>query len=269
MINSKKLSVIIPCKNEEKALDLLLSKMPGYIDEVIVVDNNSTDGTVNIAKKSGAKVLIEKRQIDGVGYGYAHQTGLKAATGDYIIALDGDDTYPIGSIRSIILHMERNGLDFISCSRLPLKNRRAISRIRQLGIQILNHEAAILFGYQFKDILTGMWVLKGDAAKKLSLKNGGWDYSPEIKIAALTNRDIKFGEYHIRHFVRYNGTSKLNIWKTGFQHFKFIFECFRSGKYRSDKLHLDIFPKHVFYFVKSIITLMFVITFSAISGFHK
>ncbi|MDD2823542.1 MAG: glycosyltransferase family 2 protein [Candidatus Daviesbacteria bacterium] len=222
MLFHKKVSIVIPCRNEEVALASLLQKIPSYIDEVIVVDNKSTDQTYKVAKSHGARVFIENRTNGGIGYGFAHQTGLKKATGDYIVAMDGDDTYPVHSIKKVISVMEKKNLDFVSCSRQPLKDQSAITPTRRMGIKILNLMIFLLYGFYFKDILTGMWVMNKKSASQLNLVSGDWDLSPEIKLAALTNKNLKFSEMHVPYFMR-KGESKLNIWRTGFKHVLFIF----------------------------------------------
>lgn len=222
MLYDKKISLIIPCKNEEAALYSLLHKVPAYIDEVIVIDNNSTDNTVRVARANGVKVIGEKRNICGVGYGFAHQIGMRRAAGDYVIAMDGDDTYPTNVIKNVITYMEKNSLDFVSCNRLPLTNGHTISFFRKFGIQILNFWTSLLYGYYFNDILTGMWVVRKEVIDELQVTSGDWNFSPEIKLAALYNRKIRFSEYHIPYFLRINGKSKLNALKTGIDHFFFI-----------------------------------------------
>ena len=222
MIKNKKISVVIPCKNEEKGIAAVIKNIPPYIDEIIVVDNGSTDRTGEVAKKAGARVIKEPRKMNGVGYGYAHITGIKNAKGDYVAALDGDDTYPAYQIKEIVEKMETEGIDFVSCNRLPLKNPKVISKTRQLGIFILNLEVLFLYGTRVKDILTGMWVMKKDVYNKLNLRMGDWNLSPEIKISAIFNKDVKFTEYHIDHFVRENEPSKQAIWKTGINHAFYI-----------------------------------------------
>ncbi len=222
MIKTKKISVVIPCKNEEKIIYSVVKSMPKYIDEVIVVNNGSTDNTAKEAERAGARVLTENRKLNGIGYGFAHLTGIKHATGDYIVALDGDNTYPADEIENIINKMLFEKLDFVSCNRLPLKNPKAISKTRRLGIYILNIETMFLYGRYINDILTGMWVMKKSAAKKLNLKMGDWNLSPEIKISAIVNPKIKFSEYHIDHFVREKEPSKQAIWNTGFNHLMYI-----------------------------------------------
>lgn len=222
METKKTISLIVPCKNEAKILPGFMKKVPSYVSEVLIVDNNSTDTTREVATELGATVLTEPRKKNGIGYGYAHMTGIQAAKGDYLVAMDGDDTYPLNSIAPIIRYMERHNLDFVSCNRLPLKNKKAISKIRQLGIHILNAEVRLLYGYPIQDILTGMWIVKKEAAEKLQLTQGDWNLSPEIKLAALHHPKIRFGEYHIRHFERVNEISKQKLFNTGLSHLLYI-----------------------------------------------
>jgi len=222
MVKGKKISVIIPCKNEEKIIKSVVKSMPKYVDEVIVVDNGSSDNTAKVARKAGAIVVTEKRKLNGIGYGYAHITGLKHATGDFIFAMDGDDTYPSSEIKNVVKKMERENLDFVSCNRLPLKNPQAISDTRKLGIYVLNLEVFLLYGKVLKDTLSGMWCVKRETVSSLNLKMGDWNLSPEIKISALINKDLKFSEYHIDHFEREGEESKQAIWNTGFNHLFYI-----------------------------------------------
>lgn len=224
MLNYQRISLIIPCKNEERIIANTIKNIPSYVDEIIVVDNGSTDNTAEVAQKAGAIVVKEPRKLNGIGYGYAHMAGLAKATGDYIFAMDGDDTYPSYQIEEIFNHMENKGYDFVSCSRLPLKNKKAISKTRRLGIYILNLEVLCLYGKRVNDILTGMWGIKREAVSKLDLRMGDWNLSPEIKIAAIFNKDIKFTEYHIDHFEREKEPSKQAIWNTGFNHLTYIFK---------------------------------------------
>ena len=200
----------------------MLKKVRDYIDKIIVIDKDSKDTTADVARTFGAKVICEKKKMNGVGYGYAHQSGMKNATGDIIIALDGDDTYPIERIRDIVTYMEKSNADFVSCSRFPLADNKAISRTRQLGIRILNMQVSMLYGYQIKDILSGMWAIRRESVKKIRARQGDWNFSPEIKLAALMHPEVHFSEYHIAHSVRLNGMSKQNIWKTGMNHLLYI-----------------------------------------------
>jgi len=90
MHRSLTISVVIPCYNEEDGVREVIGRMPKAVDEVVVVDNNCTDRTAAVATSLGAKVVTEPTP----GYGAAYKAGLKAATGDLVVTLDGDGTYP-------------------------------------------------------------------------------------------------------------------------------------------------------------------------------
>ena len=224
MSKHNKVSLIIPVRNEENSVSKMLKKVPDLVGEVLVVDNNSADKTAAIARKHGARVLKEpKRDRFGIGYGYAHQKGIRQAKGDLIVAMDGDDTYPLEEIKDVIKFMEKNSLDFVSCRRFPLKKKAVISKVRQFGVWLLNFETRVLYRYPIKDILSGMWVMNKNAKAKLNLREGGWNLSPEIKLNAILNKDIKFAEYYIDHHYRLDEKSKQKIFQTGFNHFVYIF----------------------------------------------
>lgn len=222
MIARKKITLVIPCRNEEKALAMLIKRVPKSVDEILVIDNKSRDKTALVARKLGARVFRETRHVDGIGYGFAHQTGIAKATGDIILTVDGDNTYPVKAIPAIVKYMVKNNLDVVSCNRFPLHDKTVISPIRQLGVWILNTQVRMLYGYQMQDILTGMWAIRREVAQSLNLTEGGWDFSPEIKLEALSKLRQTFGEFHIEHEYRAEGLSKQQIWKTGFSHLYYI-----------------------------------------------
>lgn len=224
MIQGKKISLIVPCRNEAKIIGEFIRKVPRYVDEILIVDNNSTDRTAEVAAGASKRVRVisETRSVGGIGYGFAHLRGLSEATGDYLVAMDGDDTYPLNAIARLVGKMRQEHWNFISCNRLPLRNPRAISRVRQMGIRILNMEIKLLYGYPFKDILTGMWVVQREVVHELKLTQGDWNLSPEIKLSALANPRIRFCEHHIHHFERAKEPSKQQILKTGLSHLFYI-----------------------------------------------
>jgi len=224
MIYNKTVTVIIPCRNEADSLRVLIPQLPDYIDQIIVVDNKSTDGSGDVAKELGAEVVTEnKTDSRGIGYGYAHMAGMKSAKSDYIVTMDGDGTYPVGAIWGLIRFMISHEIDFVTCSRFPLINEKAISRMRQFGVWLLNTEVQLLYGYPMKDILSGMWAMNKKTIAKMPLVEGGWDLSPEVKLQALIRHDISFAQYHIDHHPRDNGASEQQLFETGFNHAMFIF----------------------------------------------
>jgi len=237
MVKGKKISLIIPCRNEEKGITKLVKSMPKWIDEVIVVDNNSSDKTAQVAKKAGA-VVVKEKKVDhqGIGYGYAHMAGYKKATGDFIATIDGDDTYPAKDIKGIVKRMVERHIDFVNCNRHPLLDKDAISFTRRLGTWVLNTETWLLYGYPTRDILSGMFIFKKEVKNKLNVKQGGWNLSPEIKLNAISNPEIKYAECHINHFDR-EGVSHNQIWRTGFMHLFYIL----NKRFTEDAVRFNLF----------------------------
>ncbi len=214
-----KISVIIPTLNEEESIGHVLDKIPRdprYQWEIIIVDGNSRDRTREIAMEKGAKVIIEKRK----GYGRAYKTGFAAATGDIIVTLDGDDTYPAEKIPELVEYLIKNNLDFISCERFSLMQKGAMSFTHKVGNKILTWTTRLLFGVKIKDSQSGMWIFRRKILKELELTSDGMPFSEEIKIEAW--RKFRCGEVPIEYRER-KGEVKLNTWRDGFNNLRFLF----------------------------------------------
>lgn len=217
MYRNKKITVCLPCRNEAGHLKEVVARIPSFVDEVIVISNKSVDNTVEVAKELGVKAIEDNRTLDGIGYGFAHMTGIIEATGDIIVGADGDATYPIEDLAKIIDYLLEKDLDFVSCNRYPLQDDTKIPLKLKLGVWMLNTETRLLYGVKIKDILSGMWVFKREARDYLGLTMGDWNLSPQIKINAATNKLIAFDEYSIAQHQRM-GSSHQNYFKTGFSH---------------------------------------------------
>ena len=213
------ISVAIPCHNEEEGIEHVLRNLPPHVDEVVVIDNNSTDGTADVARTLGAIVVTEPKQ----GYGYAYQSGLPLATGDIIATADGDGTYPTHCIPKIVDYLLDSDLDFVSACRFPLKNRRAMHLRNVLGNKLLTVAMNALYRFSVKDSLSGMWVFRRHCLGKMKLTSGGMPFTEEIKIEAILHPQIEFGEYHIPYFERI-GRSKLAAWRDGARMLLFLLE---------------------------------------------
>jgi glycosyltransferase involved in cell wall biosynthesis len=124
MYKHHKISVIMPCRNEGSHLEHVVARVPKFVDEIIIVSNRSTDNTVDEAKRLGLKVFEDDRAIKGIGYGFAHMTGIANATGDILAGIDGDATYPIEELNKIIDHLLKQKLDFVSCNRAGTSKQR-------------------------------------------------------------------------------------------------------------------------------------------------
>jgi glycosyltransferase involved in cell wall biosynthesis len=212
-----KISVVIPCYNEEEGVRYVIDRLPECIDEVVVVDNNSTDRTAEVARSLGANVVFEKRK----GYGAAYKAGLPAATGDVIITLDGDGTYPSEQIPELVEYLEDQNLDFISASRFPLKNPEAMNFTNKIGNNVLTIAMLLLYGTPIKDSQSGMWIFRTRVLPKLNLTSDGMPLSEEIKIEAIRAKDVAFAEYHVNYHPRV-GEVKLDKWRDGFRNLVFL-----------------------------------------------
>lgn len=217
MYRKKRITLCLPCRNEANHLHEVLERVPKIVDEIIVISNKSTDNTVEVAQSLGVKALEDNRTLGGIGYGFAHMTGIKNASGDIIVGADGDATYPIENLEKVIDHLLDQKLDFISCNRYPLQAGTKIGLKQRAGVWMLNTEVRVLYGIKINDILSGMWVFNKQARDNLRLTMGDWNLSPQIKLNAATNPAIRFSEFSIAQHQRL-GESHQNYFKTGFSH---------------------------------------------------
>ena len=212
-----RISVVIPCYNEEEGIQHVIRSLPRSVDEVVVVDNNSSDRTAEVSAALGAKVVFEKRK----GYGAAYKAGLPAATGDITVTMDGDGTYPADQIEEIVDYLAENELDFVSASRFPLQNPEAMTFANKIGNLILTVSMLLLFGRSIRDSQSGMWVYRTKVYPLLKLTSDGMPLSEEIKIEAIRSKEIRFAEYHIKYRQRI-GEVKLEKWRDGFRNLLFL-----------------------------------------------
>jgi glycosyltransferase involved in cell wall biosynthesis len=217
MYRGKRISVVIPCHNEEEGVAAVLAQMPPIVDEVVVVDNASTDGTAAVALAAGARVVREERK----GYGRAYKTGFAAARGDVIVTMDGDGTYPPDSIPLLLYVLAEERLDFISARRWRSRSGESKSPIRLLGNAILSGATMALFFKFIIDSQSGMWVFRRDVLRTIDPRSDGMALSEEIKILAFTHPTLRCLEMPIYYGERI-GESKLNIWRDGFGNLFFL-----------------------------------------------
>ncbi len=209
--------MIIPCLNEEQGIEKVLRRMPEFVDEVIVVDNNSTDRTAAVAESLGARVIREHVR----GYGRAYKKGFSVAGGDVIITLDGDHSYPPDAISYLLeafLHLEA---DFLNASRFPVRDRRAMSFKHKFGNFVLSMAMSLLYFRWVRDSQSGMWVFRRSILADMKLTSDGMAFSEEIKIEALKHPGVRFNEISIQYSSRL-GEIKLNPWRDGFYNLWFL-----------------------------------------------
>jgi glycosyltransferase involved in cell wall biosynthesis len=217
MYRGMKISVVIPCHNEEEGIARVIPSLPASIDEVIVVDNDSTDRTAEVARKLGAQVVFEPKK----GYGAAYKAGLSTVTGDITITMDGDGTYPADQIEECIGVLLEGNLGFVSASRFPLEDSRAMNFSNKVGNAILTVTTRVLFLRGIKDSQSGMWIFRSALYPELAPKSNGMPFSEEIKIKAMLHPRVAFAEYHIRYHNRI-GAVKLQKWRDGMRNLWYL-----------------------------------------------
>ncbi len=211
--------MIIPCLNEEEAIGKVLEQTPPYVDEVIVVDNNSSDKTAEVARAHGAKVVQE----DLRGYGRAYKKGFRLATGDIIVTLDGDHSYPVDAISYLLEAYDHLGVNFVSASRFPQLDSAAMDFKHWMGNKVLSLVMSVLFLRRVRDSQSGMWVFKRKVLENMKLESDGMPFSEEIKTEAILNKEIGFLEIPILYSSRI-GRKKLRPWQDGWANLVFLFK---------------------------------------------
>lgn len=227
-----KVTVIIPTLNEEDSIGQTLDEIPKHFAklELMIVDGLSKDRTVEIARKKGARIVMEKRK----GYGRAYKTGFKKAMGDIIVTLDGDTTYPAYDIPRLVKMLIDRDLDFITCDRLSTLQKEAMNKKHRLGNWVLAKTTNVLFGMKIKDSQSGMWVFRREILDKIKVTSDGMALSEEIKIEAFKHPEIKAIEVPVEYRIRI-GDIKLDTWGDGVGNWKFLFR----KRFRKKTLQVD------------------------------
>ena len=217
MYKGDTITVIIPCLNEEQGIEQVLRSMPEFVDQVIVVDNGSTDRTSHVAASLGAQVIRE----DVRGYGRSYKRGFADATSDLIVTLDGDHSYPVDALSYLLEAFRHFEVDFLNASRFPVRDRQAMSFKHHFGNLVLSLAMSILYFRWVRDSQSGMWVFRRSILEDMQLESDGMAFSEEIKIEALKNPRVRFGEISIMYTSRI-GEKKLNPWRDGFANLLFL-----------------------------------------------
>ncbi|PYB69046.1 glycosyltransferase family 2 protein [Thermoplasma sp. Kam2015] len=218
MIDDSKISFVIPTINEEGTIGSVIDGIRSDFknSEIIVVDTNSTDRTREIARSKGARVIEEPRR----GYGRAYQTGIPAASGEIIVCMDGDGTYPTDIVKPLIEILILDRVDFISCDRITFRTSTNYTTLHYVGNMVLNITIRILFKVRMVDSQSGMWIFRSDLYRKMKNLGNGMSFSQNIKIEAV--RHGVFIEIPIRYGVRIT-KPKLKTWHDGFHNLFALF----------------------------------------------
>lgn len=220
-----RVSVIIPTLNEAKNLPNLLPHLPRWIDEVVIVDGRSTDGTVEVAKSLLPDALIVKEPRKGKGV--ALRSGFEAATGDILVMMDADGSMNPAEIGLFVRHL-RDGADFVKGSRfLQGAGSSDISWLRQLGNLGFTVLVRWLYGGRYSDLCYGYAAFWRTVVPDLALDGDGFEIETQMNIRALRAR-LRIIEVPSFEFDRQHGESNLRTFPDGWRVLKTIFrEWFR------------------------------------------
>src|SRR5690242_8490910 len=216
-------SVVIPALNEAESIEACVRRSidtmekHGIRGEVIVADNGSDDGTPEIAREAGARVIHESRK----GYGSAYLAGFAAARGKYIVMGDADETYDFAEIARFVEPLEE-GADFVMGSRLRGRiHRGAMPWLhRYVGNPVLTGVLNAFFRTGVSDAHCGMRALRRVILPQLDLRTTGMEFASEMVIRASKERlDIR--EFPIEYHPR-GGASKLSSFRDGWRHLRFL-----------------------------------------------
>lgn len=173
----QRVSIVIPAHNEEVVIgDVLDELRAGSYYEIIVVDDGSTDHTVEIAEKHGARVI---RHPYNIGNGAAVKTGIRAATGDIIVLMDADRQHPPSDVPRLI---EKIGdYDMVVGARTAASE---AAMQRRIANKVFNTYASYIVGYSIPDLTSGFRVVKAPLLKKfVYLLPNAYSYPSTITIA--------------------------------------------------------------------------------------
>ncbi len=217
-----RLSVVIPCLNEAENIEQCVDRSrevlaaEGIDGEVIVVDNNSTDGSGEIAARAGAKVIRERRP----GYGAAYLAGLEAARGEYIVMLDADLTYDFDEIPRFLAKMEA-GADMVIGDRMDNIQPGAMPWLhRYVGNPLLTGLLNLFFQTGVTDAHCGMRSVRADVLDRLDLRTTGMEFASEMVIRA-SKENLQIDQIAIEYHPR-GGESKLSSFRDGWRHLRFL-----------------------------------------------
>ncbi len=224
----RKIAVLIPCYNETGTVGAVVrdfkAQLPGA--DVYVFDNNSTDGTVEEAKKAGAIVRSEKRQ----GKGNVVRSMFRQVDADVYVMVDGDGTYPAEKVKELIQPVVEDEADMVIGSRLHGASESHFKVLNRLGNRLFLVLLNAIFGVRITDLLSGYRAFNRRVVKGLPLLSHGFEIETELTVKCLERRH-RIVEVPVNLSPRPEGsTSKIKIVRDGFLILNTLFGLFRDYK---------------------------------------
>jgi len=214
-----RVSVVIPALNEAENLRHVLPRLPDLVDEIILVDGNSSDGTVDVARELRPDVVAVTQR--GRGKGAALRTGFEVATGDIIVMLDADGSTDPAEIPAFVAAL-LGGADFAKGSRfLPGGGTEDMPLYRKLGNWGFVLSVRLLFGGSYTDLCYGYNAFWRNALPDLSLDGDGFEIETMMNVRALRAR-LTIAEVPSFESARIFGVSRLRTVPDGWRVLKTI-----------------------------------------------
>lgn len=220
------LTIVVPCLNEAKTLPPVIEKglaameRLGLRGEVLVSDNGSTDGSVELAERLGARVV----RCPDRGYGNALRYGMASARGRWIVMGDADDTYDFHEIDPFVREL-RAGADFVMGTRLPPGRMEPGANPwlnRHVGTPALTFVVNRLFGTRIRDTNCGMRGLTRETFERLQLRSEGMEFASEMVIKAALH-GVRIAEVPVTLYPDRRGRRPhLRRWRDGWRHLEFM-----------------------------------------------
>jgi hypothetical protein len=219
------LSILMPCLNEAETLAICIRKAQSAINrhgirgEVVIADNGSTDGSQEIARSLGARVVdvVEK------GYGNALRGGIEASRGRFIIMGDADDSYDFSAIQPFVGKL-REGFDLVMGNRLAggIEPGAMPWKHRWIGNPVLTAVGRLFFHAAAGDFHCGLRGFTAEAYKRMDLRTTGMEFASEMVIKSSL-KSMRIAEVPI--VLHKDGRSRpphLRSWRDGWRHLRFM-----------------------------------------------
>jgi len=226
---SKTIAVLIPCYNESQTIAKVIADYRAVLPEadIYVYDNNSKDGTDEIARKAGAIVRYERRQ----GKGNVIRTMFREIDADCYLMIDGDDTYPAENARDMVNQVLEQGVDMVVGDRLSstyfTENKRPFHNVGNVLVRKLVNN---FFGGNVTDIMTGYRAFSRTFVKSFPIMSKGFEIETEMTIHAL-DKNLCLSSVPVGYRDRPAGSeSKLNTFSDGFKVLKTIGKLVKDYK---------------------------------------
>lgn len=224
-----KIAVLIPCYNESKTIEKVVKDYKAALPEadIYVYDNNSKDGTDEIARNTGAIVRYETKQ----GKGNVIRTMFRDIDADCYLMIDGDDTYPAENARKMCEYVLKDNVDMVIGDRLSStyfqENKRPF---HNLGNKMVRGLINKIFKNNINDIMTGYRAFSYKFAKTFPVLSKGFEIETEMSIHAI-DKNFTLKEIPVQYRDRPAGSvSKLNTYKDGARVLKTIATLFKEYK---------------------------------------